>query len=360
MRRKIKKVNNKPNRKKTGTKQPGFERQSVGTWIDKICLIPITDANIFDTSKANDNVQTVIPNDDLEEVDDDDDDDNSCGDISTTGISNSSTNVQLSAMSTKSSLSDKTANDHNGTISIVSWNVLAEAYCSRRSHRNLPHYYQNHVFNQSKRSQTICNILKNSFAQSSSSSSSSAFDVICLQEVDLNVIGTTLRTCGYRGIETPRSVKGNNGGRVDACAVYVNERGNWRILKHEIIYLDDIATLSKTATNGATITTTTTNTTNLEEIDNNEATITPPPSTVRTNIISTSKNKIKGGDKNAKVLLSPCNDHAGNNLQGVQQAFLRRNVAILIRIQNITTNETVVVANAHLFWNPGFEYVKVR
>jgi hypothetical protein len=48
-----------------------------------------------------------------------------------------------------------------------------------------------------------------------------------------------------------------------------------------------------------------------------------------------------------------------SHLQGLQQGFLRRNAALLVRLRD-TSGRTVVVANAHLYWNPGFEYVKVR
>ena len=43
----------------------------------------------------------------------------------------------------------------------------------------------------------------------------------------------------------------------------------------------------------------------------------------------------------------------------MQMSLLRRNMAVLVRLRDTVTGTTVVVANAHLFWNPGFEYVKV-
>jgi hypothetical protein len=51
---------------------------------------------------------------------------------------------------------------------------------------------------------------------------------------------------------------------------------------------------------------------------------------------------------------------SSRHLQGLQHGFLRKNVALLVRLRHKETGRTVVIANAHLFWNPSFEYVKVR
>jgi hypothetical protein len=46
------------------------------------------------------------------------------------------------------------------SVGMVCWNVLADSYCSRRSHRHLPLVYQNHVFDRQKRQNHIRQILK--------------------------------------------------------------------------------------------------------------------------------------------------------------------------------------------------------
>ena len=46
------------------------------------------------------------------------------------------------------------------SVGMVCWNVLADSYCSRRSHRHLPLVYQNHVFDRKKRQNHIRQILK--------------------------------------------------------------------------------------------------------------------------------------------------------------------------------------------------------
>ena len=46
------------------------------------------------------------------------------------------------------------------SVSIVSWNVLADSYCSRRSHRQLPMVYQKHVFDRHQRQHHVRQILR--------------------------------------------------------------------------------------------------------------------------------------------------------------------------------------------------------
>jgi mRNA deadenylase 3'-5' endonuclease subunit Ccr4 len=216
-------------------------------------------------------------------------------------------------------------NDEPVSISIVSWNVLAEAYCSRRSHRNLPHYYQQHVFSTLRRRALIKDILVNKLAV--------LFDVICLQEVDRSEISNSLRDCGYRCIETPRSIKGNSGGRVDSCLICVKEQ-NWTILDYELIRLDDLATLASSSTTTA--------------------------SSSASESESGSQINKQNGDDNLDSKTSN-SKNSNCNIQGIQQAFLRRNVALVVRLASVKdVNKTVVIANAHLFWNPSYEYVKVR
>lgn len=167
-------------------------------------------------------------------------------------------------------------NEHATALSIISWNILANSYCSRRSQRNLPTAYQSTVFTPQRRKALICRCLRNLNA-----------DVLCLQEVDFDDVRITLQSQGYVGVETPRSQKGGGiGGRVDSCGVYIRD-AEWRIVQDELVRLDDLAFMSS------------------------EDTAADP-----------------------------------NHIQGIQQSFLRRNVALLVRIQHRRTLQTVVVANA--------------
>eukprot|EP00977_Amphora_coffeiformis_P029799 scaffold42806_cov237-Amphora_coffeaeformis.AAC.3 len=185
-------------------------------------------------------------------------------------------------------------------ISLISWNVLAHSYCSRTSQRNLPLEYQKVVFHPAKRKQQILDILGRLATEEA--------DILCLQEVDMDEIGASLRQLGWEGVETPRQRNGGGSGtKIDSCIVYVNPE-HWKILEHKVVTFDDLATLSTSES--------------------------------------------RQGDENHISCL------ATSNLQGLQQSFLRRNVGLIVRLEDIHTGKTFVLANTHLFWNPNFEYVK--
>ena len=240
------------------------------------------------------------------------------------------------------------------TVSILSWNVLAEAYCSRYSQIRLPKQYQQEVFNSAKRKAQILHVLDRLCTNE-------LLDVVCLQEVDMPDIREKMFSLGYLDyVETPRTVGGGAGGRSDGCAVYVRSctrisvddtrsvegqgcalnnvsssysdesitgsSGNkvsspmlWQLVDSEIVRLDDLATLSADASG----------------IDSNH------------------------NDSEAPMQSEFVKNNSQSNIQGIQTSFLRRNMALIVRIRNTITQDTIIVANAHLYWNPGFEYVKV-
>jgi hypothetical protein len=202
--------------------------------------------------------------------------------------------------------------DSSLSLSVVSWNVLAQAYCSPRSQVRLPPQYQKRVFHGRHRRDSVVRVVGR-FASSSPppspSSGCACVDVLCLQEVDMDEIRGALEGRGYRCVETPRTAKGaggGTGGRVDSCSVFVKEE-TWRIVDRDLVRLDDLATLA------------------------------PPSSSA-------------GSDDNDDGVPPRATATATNNLQGLQQSFLRRNVALLVRIQHVSTGETAVVANCHLYW----------
>ena len=223
-------------------KKPSKKKDERASWIDRLEFLPVND----DSSSDNNN--------------------NNNTDTTTTAVS----------------------------ISIVSWNLLAESYCSRRSQCNLPRSYQQVVFSPHRRRRCMQRILQECFAD--------VVDVLCLQELDAALQDTVHSALAkkYACVETPTS-SGSIAGRVDACAIYV-QRASWEIREHERIRLDDLATLSDDSSSSSEST---------------------------------------------------------SNLQGIQQSFLRRNMALLVRLRHLRTGQTVVVANAHLFWHPSYEYVKL-
>ena len=175
-------------------------------------------------------------------------------------------------------------------IRIVSWNVLAQAYLTRLSQRNLPKAYEDVVFKPHRRAVLMEKILRKLIAME--------LDVLCLQEVDLPLVQTTLGEESYLGVSTPTTNGGGAGGRVDACCIYWNNH-DWKLLEQDLICFDDLSTLGSNAT------------------------------------------KLE------------------SNLHGVKQSLLRRNVAILVRLQHRTTSTKLVVCNSHLYWNPEYDYVKL-
>lgn len=175
-------------------------------------------------------------------------------------------------------------------IRIVSWNVLAQAYLTRQSHRNLPKAYEDVVFKPNRRAFLMEKVLRKLIAME--------LDVLCLQEVDLPLIETVLAEESFTGVSTPTTNGGGAGGRVDACCIYWNNH-DWKMLNQDLICFDDLSTLGSNAT------------------------------------------KLE------------------SNLHGVKQSLLRRNVAILVRLQHRNTSTKLVVCSSHLYWNPEYDYVKL-
>lgn len=186
------------------------------------------------------------------------------------------------------------------SVSIICWNVLADSYCSRRSHRHLPLVYQNHVFDRHQRQRQVRQILRRMANENLQP------DILALQEVDapLEVPSCLQRDCGYHGHHTPTDPSGKNG-RVDSCALYYRI-DTWESVAVESIRLDDIATLC-------------------------------------------SRNQ--GGTVNPSTRAS---------LEGIEKSFLRKNMALLVRLKHLETGQEIVIAVVHLFWNPMYQEVKVR
>ena len=124
--------------------------------------------------------------------------------------------------------------------------------------------------------------------------------------------------CGYQGHHTPTDFTGRIG-RVDACAIYFR-RDRWTSIDVEIVRLDDLATLC-----------------------------TPPPT-----------NQEPGNDGTSTSTTTTTTPSRANSLIGIESSFLRKNMALLVRLQHVKTGQDLVVAVAHLFWNPLYPDVKVR
>jgi mRNA deadenylase 3'-5' endonuclease subunit Ccr4/uncharacterized protein with PIN domain len=204
------------------------------------------------------------------------------------------------------------------SIKIVSWNVLADSYCNRSSHRDLPMKYQAVVFDRKKRPYLVRKTLKyltNTLRP----------DLVCLQEVDPPLgIAKVMSEMDYGVCETIASKDGRNG-RVDSCGLYYCNQ-LWTCLEHETIRLDDLAMLRSGT------------------VEESEA--------VTRKLYSRSSSSF-GENNNGK------NNGRSSSLQGLQCSFIRKNVTLLARLEHKVTKQQIVVAVAHLFWNPHYEYVKL-
>jgi len=195
---------------------------------------------------------------------------------------------------------------------VISWNVLAESYASPTSHRHLPKRYQNVVFDPKKRREVLKSVLSKLVEEG---------DIICLQEVDLHdQVETILKEAEFKGIRTP-TIKGGRGvGRVDSCCTYWNHQ-KWELLDQELIRFDDLATLTES---------------NRQEKSG------------------------QGQQKNEKRKVELMTCSLDSNLQGFTVSFLRRNMGIMVKLRHrMDPSKIIVVANAHLFWNPLYDYVKL-
>ncbi len=225
--------------------------------------------------------------------------------------------------------SDSTATtaqqQHCLEFNIISMNMLAESYLSPRSHQGLPDRYANVAFDSSKRRKLLvdtferfCNPRnfnsKNGNGGDDSSSSSSdeqKWDILALQELDLvqpddDPILPAFQSWGYQVIRTP------NDARKDCCAIAFDTT-KFTLLKYEVVKFDDLATLYRsTATNND-------------------------------NVKSTSSSSSSSSPE----------------LTGLVRSFLRRNCAIVAHLKSVDTMQSFIVASVHLYWNPGFEYVKL-
>lgn len=209
--------------------------------------------------------------------------------------------------------------EEGNTISIISWNVLADAYCNRSSHKNLPLKFQRRIFDRKQRryhvQQTLWLLTNKNDDNNNERKLALRPDLLALQEVDPPLgVAACLQEQGYGAVETA-TTKGGRVGRVDACGLYYRQQA-WACLHHETVFLDDLAT------NGHALA----STSNCNSMDNKEV------------------------DPTAM----------GSNLRGLQTSFMRKNVALLVKLQHKPSGRTLVVVVAHLFWNPAYEYVKVR
>jgi len=341
-------------KKKKGAENSSNKKEPPSSWVDRLVWVPAAAPSVIEDAQAAAAAAAAAASE------------SSCPREENTSSRLPSTNHQQPV-----------------SLSVITWNVLAEAYCSRRSHPRLPTPFQRRVFDPAQRRDRIISALHCLIDKNRP-------DVLCLQEVDLpEIINAALQARGYElAVETPRVVGGGSGGRTDACAVYIKRRqtqrtepstptitinqedggqdlnkddtskaGEWEVVEHQIVRFDDLASLSSSNNNN-----------NNNNSNNNNHTSIRSTSTVGTEQPRDSNSGDEDDDEEneaaaaaAASVVPEAEAFAGNNLQGIQRSLLRRNMGLLVRLRHVADpKRTVVLANVHLYWNPGFEYVKVR
>jgi len=248
-----------------------------------------------------------------------------------------SNNINNTAsVSSSTSSTDQTPKEK---FNIVSWNILAEQYLTPRSHPNLPQEYADAVFHKETRRQLLIDTLKRFCSPHSFNIDTihNKWDVLALQELDLHQptdpIIPALESWGYQVVKT------SSDQRRDCCAIAF-DAAKFRLVRMEVVQFDDLATMKEG--DGANETTGYNNSNdNVTSQTNNSGEQQGATKKITYNNIKPKKNK-----------------PASSELTGLVRSFLRRNCALIVHLESIQSKQSFIVTSAHLYWHPGYEYVK--
>jgi mRNA deadenylase 3'-5' endonuclease subunit Ccr4/uncharacterized protein with PIN domain len=298
---------------------------------------------------------------------------------------------------------DKDANKINSNsikvkVKVLSFNVLAEAYLTKRSHPGLPLQYGNVVFDPIQRQELLMQTLRQFASHDSHShddSHSHEYDILCLQEVDLYdeiveraLVPSVWGSCHSR---IPN--------RSDRCCIFWR-KSVYQLVEHQIVEFDDLARITQDQPVVPVVVqeqeqqthhdeeTTRIHKKDDENNDNNNGVpvirvrAMPPPPESKQPKITTKSQGIKGTTRTTRLSHNkPRNQKQTHQkssksssfkskstpssvaLSGMANSFLRRNAACLCVLEHIqsstSTQQKIAVCSAHLYWNPGYEYVKL-
>jgi mRNA deadenylase 3'-5' endonuclease subunit Ccr4 len=251
-------------------------------------------------------------------------------------------------------------------FNIASFNVLAESYLTPRSHPGLPREYADVAFDKTRRRRLLVDTLERfcgpipPYPSSRTSADDGAahdddddydddefvmsrrWDILALQELDLveddDHILPAFDSWGYKVIRTP------NDKRRDCCAI-AYDASKFILMNHDVIRFDDLSTLMTQrggdgnghgdgATPGR----------KYDDIDGERA-----------KGKSSSSSATYGGDVKSRGR----SNIPAHEMTGMVRSFLRRNCAIVAHLVSVHTGESIVVVSVHLYWHPGYEYVKL-
>ena len=230
-------------------------------------------------------------------------------------------------------------------FNIASLNLLAESYLTPRSHPGLPSRYADVAFDPSRRRKLLLETLERfcgprtpAAAESHDDDDDDAtrkWDVLALQELDLVEDGDPIlpafESWGYRVVRTPSDQ------RRDCCAI-VYDAGKFTLKHSEVVRFDDLATLKHARAEDGS------EGPRNHEDDGGSGDI----CLLKANGTPVTYHNIKPGRSNSPP-----------ELTGMVRSFLRRNCAVVVHLECVLTGQSIVVASVHLYWHPGYEYVKL-
>jgi mRNA deadenylase 3'-5' endonuclease subunit Ccr4 len=223
-------------------------------------------------------------------------------------------------------------------FNIASLNLLAESYLTPRSHPGLPRRYADVAFDPSRRRKLLLETLERfcgpspPSAESHDDDDARKWDVLALQELDLVEAGDPIlpafEAWGYRVVRTP------NDQRKDCCAIAFDE-SKFTLINSEVVRFDDLATLQHRAREDG-----------IGTHDGGD-------------IEDAAAGKEANGTSVTYHNIKPRRSNSPLELTGMVRSFLRRNCAVVAHLESVRTRQSIIVASVHLYWHPGYEYVKL-
>ena len=341
------------------------ESFQVAKWTNSLSIVPLEESKFKESAHRGVGNSTITTNDDDAHTPSTNSDENK-----------TQSNDNQNALSSSNSGIE---------INVSSFNILAESYLTPRSHKNLPESYAEVVFDKSKRRDLLRSILIKLACR---------FDVLCLQEVD-NLLFPMIEECltqkldfGYvysprnknekpdvsndHSSETSssentennesdeRSTMNNDGkktnkkdSRSDGCATFYN-RKKWKCINYQVVQFDDLADESRPPLHCTH-----------DDIQSSKDTEQPIKTNVDKNDSQLDQNS-NSDQQQQRQLKQP---KAKLAIPGIISSYQRRNTALILRLQKVDSNgspklkrkksQEIVVGNAHLYWHPGYEFVKL-
>ena len=231
-------------------------------------------------------------------------------------------------------------------FNIASLNLLAESYLTPRSHPGLPSRYADVAFDPSRRRKLLLETLERfcgprtpaaaeSHDDDDDDDATRKWDVLALQELDLVEDGDPIlpafESWGYRVVRTPSDQ------RRDCCAI-AYDAGKFTLKHSEVVRFDDLATLTHARAEDGS------EGPRNHEDDGGSGDI----CLLKANGTPVTYHNIKPGRSNSPP-----------ELTGMVRSFLRRNCAVVAHLESVLTGQSIIVASVHLYWHPGYEYVKL-